>query len=127
MKLNEWIKAARKRMGKTQTELGDIVNVGKANVSHWEKGTHQPSFDTIVAIAAASGMPLPIPDGIKIPPSSFSSKAWDIAKAIDSIKDDHLREVAYSMCLSNIETLSSLESAEKPALLRRPHPCAKQS
>jgi transcriptional regulator with XRE-family HTH domain len=115
MKLNEWIKAARLAMGKTQSELGDIVNVGKANVSHWEKGTHQASFDQIIAIAAASGMALPIPPGVRIPPSNISPAAWAIALGIDSIIDQRRRDAAYAMCLANIQALSNLETGETPA------------
>ena len=127
MELNDWIKAARQSMGKTQSELGDLVHVGKANVSHWEKGTHQASFAQIIAIAAASGMALPIPRGVRIPPANISPKAWDIAKAIDAIEDPRRRDAAYAMCLANLEVLSHLESAEKPAQQPTPHPFAEQS
>lgn len=112
--MNEWIKAARQAMGKTQSELGDIVNVGKANVSHWEKGTHQPSFDQIIAIAAASGMALPIAPGVRIPPANLSPKAWSIALAIDGIADARRRDAAHAMCLASLEALSRLEIAETP-------------
>jgi transcriptional regulator with XRE-family HTH domain len=127
MKLNEWIKAARQAMGKTQSELGDIVHVGKANVSHWEKGTHQASFDQIIAIAAASGMALPIPEGVRIPPSNLSPKAWGIALAIDAITDARRRDAAYAMCLANVEALSRLESDETPAQPPTPLPAVEQS
>ena len=114
-------------MGKTQTELGEIVHVGKANVSHWEHGTHQPSFQQILAIAEESGKALPIPSTIKIPPANVSPKAWDIAKAIDAIQDERSRDAAYAMCVATLETIAQLAATEKPVPQTTPRPYVAQS
>lgn len=59
MELNEWVKAARAHAKLTQEALGEKVSRTKANVGHWEKGLHRPSWDMIQAIAAATGYPMP--------------------------------------------------------------------
>lgn len=59
MEIKDWVLAARKSAGKTQQQLGDEVGRTKANVGHWEKGLHQPSWEMIQAIAAATKYPLP--------------------------------------------------------------------
>ena len=59
MELNQWVKAARAHAKLTQETLGERVGRTKANVGHWEKGLHRPSWDMIQAIAAATGYPMP--------------------------------------------------------------------
>ena len=127
MQVNTWIKAARQAMGKTQSEFGDLLGVGKANVSHWEHGTHQASYVQILKIAAASGRALPMIDGVNLPPADVSPKAWDLALSLDAIKDEQRRNAAYAMCLNSIEVLAQLERVETAALPATPRPYALQS
>lgn len=60
MKVNEWIKNARKAAGLTQEQFGDTLNRTKGNVSSWEKGAHEPSWSLMLKISDLSGEPLPI-------------------------------------------------------------------
>lgn len=50
MALNEWVRAARKHAGLTQEAFGEQLGVGKANVSAWETGKHNPSLAQVVEI-----------------------------------------------------------------------------
>ncbi|UGA38209.1 helix-turn-helix domain-containing protein [Chromobacterium haemolyticum] len=43
----------------TQERLGEAVNKTKGNISAWEKGRHEPSFDQIEAISRITGYPMP--------------------------------------------------------------------
>jgi len=61
MEINRWIKAARNHAGLTQTQLGDPLGVTKGNVSAWEIGRHEPSFDQLKKIAEITSYPEPLP------------------------------------------------------------------
>lgn len=122
MELNEWIKAARHAMGKNQSEFGDLFGVGKSNVSHWEHGSHNASYVQVLRIAAASSQPLPLIEGVALPPANLSPKAWDLAKALDAIQDDKRRDAAYALCLNNVEVLSQLDADETQSQHAIPHP-----
>ena len=61
MDIKSWIKAARQHAGFTQTQLGDPLGVGKGNVSAWEKGRHEPSFEQLVQISKITGYTEPLP------------------------------------------------------------------
>ena len=59
MKLNEWVRAARKHRKWTQEKLGEAVGRSKANVALWESGSHAPSYAQVVEIARQTGFPTP--------------------------------------------------------------------
>lgn len=54
VKIYEWVRAARKAAELNQTQLGEILNVTKGNVSGWENDRHKPSFDQMLAISVAT-------------------------------------------------------------------------
>lgn len=56
--IGDWIRAARASKGWNQDQLGDAVGVGKANVSHWETGKHEPSFGQLLKIRDVTGYAL---------------------------------------------------------------------
>lgn len=56
--LGSWLRAARESRGWTQDRLGDALGVTKQNVSHWETGKHEPSFEQILRIRDLTGHPL---------------------------------------------------------------------
>ena len=45
------LKAARKKSGKTQKEIADILGVGQSTYKNYECGIREPNGDTIVALA----------------------------------------------------------------------------
>lgn len=55
----EWVKAARAKAGLTLEQLGELVGRTKANVSHWEKGKHSPSYAQMLVLSRVTGHPLP--------------------------------------------------------------------
>jgi transcriptional regulator with XRE-family HTH domain len=57
--IGQWVRAARKYVHWTQSQLADEMGVTKANVSHWEGGNHDPSFRQLVRIKRLTGYPLP--------------------------------------------------------------------
>lgn len=59
MKLNEWVRAARKHRKWTQEKLGEAVGRSKGNVALWESGSHAPSYAQVVEIAKQTGFPTP--------------------------------------------------------------------
>lgn len=61
MDIGDWVLTSRKDAGLTQTELGERLGVGKANVSAWEKNRHEPSYSQILKIAEVTGHRHPLP------------------------------------------------------------------
>ena len=53
--IGEALKAARKSRNLTQQELGDMVGVGKAQISKLEKSTGNTTFATVVRVFNALG------------------------------------------------------------------------
>lgn len=45
------LKAARKKSGRTQKEIADILGVGQSTYKNYEQGLREPNGDTIVALA----------------------------------------------------------------------------
>lgn len=61
MKISNWVKSARDHAKLTQTQLGEPMGLTKGNVSAWEKGRHEPSFDQLKRIAEITSYPEPLP------------------------------------------------------------------
>jgi len=61
MDIKSWIKAARQHAQLTQAQLGEPLGVGKGNVSAWEKGRHEPSFEQLVRISEITRYSEPLP------------------------------------------------------------------
>lgn len=62
MDLAQWVRDARKHKKLTLEALGELLNLTKGNIYHWEHGNHQPSYQQIVAIAEITGYPMPQAD-----------------------------------------------------------------
>lgn len=58
MDLAKWVLAARQHKKLTQTQLGELVGVGKQNVSAWENGRHEPSLKQLLKIEKETGFRL---------------------------------------------------------------------
>lgn len=63
MDVSNRIRESRKAAGLTQTALGEVLCVGKANVSSWERGGHQPSYAQLLKISQLTKSPIPLPRG----------------------------------------------------------------
>jgi phage repressor protein C with HTH and peptisase S24 domain len=80
MKIEEWVRAARQHATMTQEQLGERLNVTKGNVSGWENGRHQPSFDQMVTIATVTGYPFLDNDAQHLKPNASTLQpilAWE--------------------------------------------------
>ncbi len=51
MILGKRIKEQRKKLGLTQKELGEIINVTKVSICCYEKGTRTPTLETLKVLA----------------------------------------------------------------------------
>ena len=49
--LNENIRTLRKKMGLTQVELAERLNVSQSTITSWENGTRRPDLDLLPVIA----------------------------------------------------------------------------
>lgn len=58
LSLGQQIANARRRMGLTQTALGQRWNLSRTTISRYERGDDEPSFSQMVDLANASGWPL---------------------------------------------------------------------
>ncbi|MEE8524624.1 MAG: helix-turn-helix domain-containing protein, partial [Thermoanaerobaculia bacterium] len=71
-----WISASRRRLGWTQTELGRLLGVSQAQVSHWERGKSTPGDRERAEMERVFGQPREQP----MTTSEFKSKVdriWD--------------------------------------------------
>ena len=50
------LRELRIRAGMTQTELADAAEVSQNGLSHWETGSREPGWSTIVKLADALGV-----------------------------------------------------------------------
>ena len=54
--LNDNIKTLRKKMGFTQVELAERLNVSQSTITSWENGTRRPDLDLLPMIAQIFGV-----------------------------------------------------------------------
>lgn len=58
MTTGQLIKAARKKAGMTQEELGKKIGVSGSSMAQWENDLRNPKLDTLQRIASALGVPV---------------------------------------------------------------------
>ena len=73
MALGEAVRAARKRLAWTQSELARVAAVQQKRVSAIENGTSSPRLDTILKVLAALDLDLDVVDRR---PASFEPRAY---------------------------------------------------
>ena len=56
--IGERLRAARKEMGLTQTELAERLGISFVGVSQWESGKRNPKKETLVRLAAILDVPV---------------------------------------------------------------------
>lgn len=54
--LNDNIKTLRKKMGLTQVELAERLNVSQSTITSWENGTRRPDLDFLPVLAQIFGI-----------------------------------------------------------------------
>ena len=50
-KFHEKLKVLRKKLGLTQKEIADIVQVNRVTYTNWEKGNREPSYEDLCVLA----------------------------------------------------------------------------
>lgn len=55
----KWIRDARITAGMSQEKLGEAIGRTKGNISAWENGRHEPSFQQLGQISKATGVQIP--------------------------------------------------------------------
>lgn len=100
MELNEWVKAARAHKQLTQEQLGEAVGRTKANIGHWEKGLHAPSFEMVQRIAEITGYAAP--NSATAPeanaddaPKLRQARAIPVVGSVKAGDDGYLEELQY--------------------------------
>lgn len=58
MTTGQLIKAARRKAGMTQEELGKKIGVSGSSMAQWENDLRNPKLDTLQRIASALGVPV---------------------------------------------------------------------
>lgn len=100
MELKDWVKAARGHKNWTQQQMGDAVGRTKANIGHWEKGLHSPSFDMVQKIAVATGYTAPgdiapAPSNVEDAPNLRRLKLVPVVGSVKAGDDGYLEELDY--------------------------------
>ena len=96
MKINDWVRMARKSAGLTLAQLGDLLGKTKGNISQWENGKHEPSFHQMKKIAQIANCTLPIPPAM-IPPAKEGE--WLLPVSYESYLslDDSIKEAVNAL------------------------------
>jgi methanogenic corrinoid protein MtbC1/predicted XRE-type DNA-binding protein len=80
--LGENIKAHRKKMNLNQKELADYLNVSQTSIAHYEKGTRQPTIETLVSLATLFNQSLDDLIGYEKPKVNKTVDQDDIVKEL---------------------------------------------
>lgn len=104
----ENLKSARKKSGKTQKEVADLLGVGQSTYKNYECGLREPNGDTIVALANLFGVTTdyllgrpdakPPEDPIKLAAQEFhldSAQRGILAAYLYMDPDDRKQFIAY--------------------------------
>lgn len=118
--IGNWVRNAREHRRWTQTQLADEMGVTKANVSHWERGAHEPSYRQLIRIKHLTGYPLPEVGGPadwpfpQVPREMLSQLSPQQLNAVQAGLLVALATVQYSF-----EAAASLVLPSQPARARR--------
>lgn len=86
MEIKNWIKEARLGAKLTQEQLGDMLGLTKGNISAWEKGRHEPSFNQMKKICELTKHPLPIEEYTTKKENIFANAAISLVPIVGSAK-----------------------------------------
>ncbi len=97
------LRAARQRAGLTQTALALRAGTSQATVSAYERGTKQPSVETLARLLAATGSRLAVTPAARavIRPSAAqharaASTLEDVLELAEALPVRHLPELRYT-------------------------------
>ena len=117
MTTGQLIKAARKKAGMTQKELGAKLGVAYQTLAQWENDLRNPKLDTLQRIASALGVPVQdlISDWEAVDKEEFKR----VFKYGEGIKDridaalDRLNDEGQEKAAERVEELTEIPKYQK--------------
>ena len=85
MTAGEQIKAARKKAGLTQRQLGEKLGISYQAVAQWENDLRNPKIESLRAIANALGVPARDLTGAMIEKTKETSVFEEVRKTVEDI------------------------------------------
>lgn len=92
--LNDNIRTLRKRMGLTQVELAERLNVSQSTITSWENGTRRPDLDLLPILAQIFGVTIDVLLGRD---QIVTKEPWDVESAFSAPEDETIRIMARGM------------------------------
>lgn len=86
------IAAIRRRWGMGQSAFGDLLKVSRNQVSNWERGRTTAPFEALLALQAATGIPVHRLSTEELPQESIPGRPFAPAPTL-SIEDPLLHEM----------------------------------
>lgn len=120
MTTGELIKAARKKAGMTQEELGSKLGVSGSSIAQWENDLRNPKLDTLQRIASALGVPVQelISDWEAVDKEEFKD-VFIYGKGLTTPKDridaalDRLNDEGQAIAAERVEELTEIPKYQK--------------
>lgn len=120
MTTGQLIKAARKKAGVTQEELGKKIGVSGSSMAQWENDLRNPKLDTLQRIAAALGVPVQelISDWEAVDKEEFKD-VFIYGKGLTTPKDridaalDRLNDEGQEKAAERVEELTEIPKYQK--------------
>lgn len=120
MTTGQLIKAARKKAGMTQKELGAKLGVAYQTLAQWENDLRNPKLDTLQRIAAALGVPVQelISDWEAVDKEEFKD-VFIYGKGLTTPKDridaalDRLNDEGQEKAAERVEELTEIPKYQK--------------
>lgn len=120
MTTGQLIKAARKKAGMTQEELGKKIGVSGSSMAQWENDLRNPKLDTLQRIASALGVPVQelISDWEAVDKEEFKD-VFIYGKGLTTPKDridaalDRLNDEGQEKAAERVEELTEIPKYQK--------------
>lgn len=120
MTTGQLIKAARKKAGVTQEELGKKIGVSGSSMAQWENDLRNPKLDTLQRIASALGVPVQelISDWEAVDKEEFKD-VFIYGKGLTTPKDridaalDRLNDEGQEKAAERVEELTEIPKYQK--------------
>lgn len=96
---HEMLKLAREKAALTMEDAADKIEVTLSNLAKWESGEALPTFDQLLIISEAYGLPVSLfylsewPDKSLLAKNKKAKKAFNYLKAARFTVDDYRAEV----------------------------------
>lgn len=129
MTTGQLIKAARKKAGMTQEELGKKIGVSGSSMAQWENDLRNPKLDTLQRIASALGVPVQdlISDWEAVDKEEFK-RVFIYGEGIKDRIDaalDRLNDEGQEKAAERVEELTEIPKYQRQKSAPKMAPCPK--